>query len=51
MNQTARALRRIEADLATILQEPREHLDLDALATAARRIGMQAEMIEEGLAE
>jgi hypothetical protein len=40
----ARALRRIEADLLAALAEP--EIDRDVVVLAARRIAMQAEMIE-----
>ena len=43
----APALRRIEADLTALLAEP--ELDREAVALAARRIAMQAEMVEIGI--
>lgn len=45
---TARALRKIEAELSRIASDPDE-MDRDALKHLARQIGAQAEMIEEGL--
>lgn len=40
-------LRRIKADLEAVLAET--PIDLDGVRLAARRIGTQAEMLEEGL--
>lgn len=53
MTGTAEALRRIEADLAHIAAEttPDHAPDSFELNTLARRIGAQAEMIEQGLVE
>lgn len=44
----APALRKIQAEIAAMLAEPDE-IDRDKLGTVARRIGAQAEMIEEGV--
>ena len=46
----AKILRRIEADLMRLANDP-DPIDHDAVRTAARRIGAQAEMIEEGISE
>lgn len=46
----ARALRKIEADLFRLANDP-DPIDHDAVRTAARRIGAQAEMLEEDIAE
>ena len=47
---TAAVLRKIEADLKRLSNDP-DPIDHDAVRTAARRIGAQAEMIEEGISE
>jgi len=44
-----RALRKIERDLARLADDP-DPVDRDALRMAARRIGAQAEMLEQGIA-
>lgn len=44
---TAKTLRTIEADLLASIEEPVP--DIEAIKIAARRIGAQAEMIEEGI--
>lgn len=46
----ARALRRIEADLFRLANDP-DPISHDELRTHARRVGAQAEMIEEGISE
>jgi len=47
---SARALRRLEADIQALLNEP-EGIDREALALIARRLTAQAEMLEEGIGE
>lgn len=50
----AAILRQIEAALETQLSEHDRHgtpIDITAIRTAKRRIGAQAEMVEEGLYE
>lgn len=47
---TARALRKIEAELIKLAADD-EPIAADVVRVAARRIGAQAELIEEGLAE
>lgn len=45
---TARALRRIEADMTALVLEPATATP-EAIALLARRIGAQAEMLEQGI--
>lgn len=46
----AKILRRIEADLVKLASDP-DPIAHDAVGIAARRIGAQAEMIEQGISE
>ncbi len=46
----ASALRRIERDLAEMARDP-DSITPEKIDIAARRVGAQAEMIEEGVAE
>lgn len=47
---SAAVLRKIEADLFTLAHDP-DPISHEAIAVLARRIGAQAEWIEQGLAE